>query len=221
MNKPYWDYIPKKDSELVPWSANFTAGITANAAAWNITPEEVKELQTADASFAALQAQADSPVKNAVTVAKKNAARKALVAKIRGLAGFRLKNPVITDAQRVALGLHVRDTNPSNISIPPTRPELDIAVIDFRRLKVLFRDMGSSSKAKPRGISGAVIAYAVLAAPPAGPDALTRTVLATRTPYILEFTGEERGKTVYIAVCWQNSKGQRGPWSEIGNAIVP
>jgi hypothetical protein len=28
-----------------------------------------------------------------------------------------------------------------------------------------------------------------------------------RTPHILEFTEEERGKTVYVAICWQNEKG--------------
>jgi hypothetical protein len=81
--------------------------------------------------------------------------------------------------------------------------------------------MGSTSKAKPYGTNGAVIAYAVLNAPPTNPDALTHTVLATRTPHILEFTEEERGKTVYVTICWQNEKGQRGPWSEIESAIVP
>jgi hypothetical protein len=34
MSTHHWDYIPAKDSELVLWSANFTAQIEANAAAW-------------------------------------------------------------------------------------------------------------------------------------------------------------------------------------------
>ena len=221
MSKAHWDYIPKKDSELVAWSANFTAGIVANAGAWGIPPDEVIALQTANDTFAALHAQADSPLKNSVIVAEKNAARGVLETKIRELAGFRLKNPVITDADRVALGLHVRDTTPSNIPAPKTRPELDIDVLDFRRLKVLFHDMGSDSKAKPYGVNGAVIVYAVLDAPPADVNALTRSVLATRTPHILEFTEEERGKTVYVAISWQNEKGEKGPWSEIESAIVP
>jgi hypothetical protein len=215
------DYIPQKDSELVAWSANFTAGVTANAPVWGIPPDEVISLQTANDSFAALHAQADSPAKTSIIVAEKNAARNTLVEKIRELVGFRLKNPIITDAQRIALGLHVHDTTPSTIPPPTSRPELDIDVVDFRRLKVLFHDMGRDNKAKPYGVNGAVIAYAVLDAPPANPDALTRTTLATRTPHVLEFTEEERGKTVYVAICWQNEKGQKGPWSEIESAIVP
>jgi hypothetical protein len=27
----------------------------------------------------------------------------------------------------------------------------------------------------------------------------------------------EQGKTVYIALRWQNEKGEKGPWSEIEN----
>jgi hypothetical protein len=94
-------------------------------------------------------------------------------------------------------------------------------VPDFRRLKVLFHDMGSDSKAKSYDVNGAVVAYAVLDAPPVDPTVLTRTALTTRTPHILEFTEEERGKTVYVAICWQNEKGEKGLWSEIESAIVP
>ncbi|MDR2115178.1 MAG: hypothetical protein LBP87_02230, partial [Planctomycetaceae bacterium] len=113
------------------------------------------------------------------------------------------------------------DTTPTNIPVPTSRPEIDIDVLDFRRLKILFHDMNSSNKAKPYGVNGAVIAYAVLDKPPADPNALTRTVLATRTPHVLDFTEEERGQKVYVAICWQNEKGQKGPWSEIESAIIP
>jgi hypothetical protein len=221
MSNYYGDYIPKKDSELVPWSANFTSQIEANAVAWSISAGEVAALRTANDSFAALQKQADSPAKNSIVVAEKNAARTTLEGIIRTLAGFRLKNPIITDAERIAMGLHVHDTTPSTIFPPHSRPEFDIDVVDFRRLKVTFHDQGSDSKARPYGVNGAVIIYAVLDTPPADHSALTRSLLATRTPHVLEFTEEERGKTVYLAICWQNEKGEKGPFSEIESAIIP
>jgi hypothetical protein len=37
--------------------------------------------------------------------------------------------------------------------------------------------------------------------PPADITALTRNVQAPRTPHTLEFAEEERGKTVYVAIC--------------------
>jgi hypothetical protein len=215
------DYIPKKDSEVLSWSANFLEGVGPNAAAWGIPEGEVTAIGVAYRAFADIYIKAKSPSKTAVIVAEKNAAREALVAKIRAMVSFRLQNPVITDAQRIDLGLHVRDTTRTNIPVPTTRPELNIDVLDFRRLKVLFYDQGSDNKAKPYGVNGAVIILAILDAPPADHSALTRSVLATRTPHILEFTEEERGKTVYVAICWQNEKGQMGPWSEIVSALVP
>jgi hypothetical protein len=215
------DYIPGKDAELVAWSANFAMQVAENISAWEIPEQEACDLQTATTAFAALQVQAGSPARTSIIVAEKNAARRNLTVHIRRLVNFRLKNPVITDAERVAMGLHVHDATPSNIPAPVSRPELDIDVLDVRRLKVVFHDMGSTRKAKPYGVSGALIACATLDTPPASPDALTRSVLATRTPFILEFTEEERGKTVYVAICWQNGKGRKGPWSEIESAIVP
>jgi hypothetical protein len=133
---------------------------------------------------------------------QKNDARKNLESIIRTPADFRLRNPVISDAERIAVGLHVRDTRPTAINVPKLCPGVIIKVVGFRRLKVFFHNMKTKGKGKPYGAIGAVIVYAMLDAPPAGIDALTRSVPATRTPHILEFTEEERGKkTVYIAVC--------------------
>jgi hypothetical protein len=215
------DYIPKKDADLVSWSANFAAQVADNAPVWEIPAGEVTSLQTDTATFAKLHAQVSSPAKNSIIVEQKNAARTSLVNNIRGLVNFRLRNPIITDAQRVALGLHLRDTTHTTIPAPKTRPELNTDVNDVRRLKITFHDMGSSSKAKPYGVNGALIGYDVLSTPPASPTVLSRNALATRTPFTLEFTEEERGKTVYIAICWQNEKGEKGPWSDIKSAIVP
>jgi hypothetical protein len=35
------------------------------------------------------------------------------------------------------------------------------------------------------------------------------------------FTESERGKHVYIALAWQNEKGQKGPFSHIEGAFIP
>jgi hypothetical protein len=34
--------------------------------------------------------------------------------------------------------------------------------------------------------------------------------MASKTPHTLNFTEEERGKTVYIAAAWQNERGNLG-----------
>jgi len=217
------DYIPHIDSALVDWADHFATQIVANATAWEIPATDVTALQTAVTLFKTLHGQAASPEKNSIIVAQKNAARDDLKEKIRALADFRLKNPVITPAQRLDLGLTVKDTNPTPIPTPSSRPEFYFKVKDVRILEIHFKDLASENKAKPYGVNGAVISYALFDTAPAAIslDDLTKSVLATRTPYILEFAEADRGKRIYAALCWQNEKGEKGAFSEIQSAIIP
>jgi phosphoribosylformylglycinamidine (FGAM) synthase PurS component len=215
------DYIPKKDAELVTWSSNFASIIANRTTAWDIPVAEANALQTAAAEFFSLYEQAVGPTSNKVIVELKNEARTELKEKIRAMVNFRLQNPVITDAEKLELGLHLKDKTPTSIPVPVTRPEFNIKTADIRELTVIFRDQDSESKARPYGINGAVVAWTISDVPPASPDDLTHTALATRSPHLLQFTEENRGKTVYIALCWQNEKGQRGHWSEMQNAVIP
>jgi hypothetical protein len=215
-------YLPKKDAELVTWSNHFASNVEQNAYTWEIPNDEVAALKQAAADFETLHKQADSPDRTKTIVAAKNVARAALAGKIQGMVDFRLKNPVITDPELVELGLHPRDKTPTRIPAPTTHPKGYLHALDVRRVLVDFQDQNSSeSKAKPYGVNGAVIIYAVRDTPPVNHADLTRSTLATRTPHTLEFAEEERGKTLYIALCWQNERGEKGPWGEIMSAIIP
>ena len=99
--------------------------------------------------------------------------------------------------------------------------EFEIKLRGIRELEIRFWIKGASHRAKPDGYDGAVIIWDVLGAKPARPDELNRHTLASRTPHILRFDETERGKTVYIALAWQNDRGYIGQWSEIESAIVP
>ena len=94
--------------------------------------------------------------------------------------------------------------------------EFELIVRNIREIIVNFWIKGASHKAKPKGYDGAVIVWDVLDSPPARPDDLNR-----HTPYSLHFDESERGKTVYVALCWQNARGNIGQWSEILSAVVP
>ncbi|MDR3198243.1 MAG: hypothetical protein LBU34_10290 [Planctomycetaceae bacterium] len=214
-------YLPRRDSELVAWGTNFTGQINLHLTEWSIPSDEYYALNTALQNFVHLHMQVDSPAKTHTLVIEKDAARKEFERLVRGLVDFRLKNPIITDAQRSDLGLPIHDRKPTPIPKPKTHPDFVILVNDLRQLLVDFHEHESENKARPYGYNGAVISYAILDKPPAGPEELTHTVLATRTPFTLEFTEQERGKTVYIAIQWQNEKGEKGLFSAIQSAIVP
>jgi hypothetical protein len=46
-------------------------------------------------------------------------------------------------------------------------------------------------------------------------------VFDTDSPLEIEFDEADRGKIVWFAVRWENTRGQKGPWSEIFFAIIP
>ncbi|AHF94767.1 hypothetical protein OPIT5_26275 [Opitutaceae bacterium TAV5] len=50
---------------------------------------------------------------------------------------------------------------------------------------------------------------------------LTRSGFDTRSPFTLNFDENQRGKTVYFALRWENTRGDKGPWSPITHAVVP
>lgn len=56
---------------------------------------------------------------------------------------------------------------------------------------------------------------------PSQPDTFIHHTMASRTPFTLHFEEADRGKTVYIALAWQNERGITGAWSEIKSAIIP
>jgi hypothetical protein len=221
MAENHHDSLPQGEDELLDWGENFSSLVTANAESLEIPTAEAKGVQTSFDSFKALHAQAVSPAKNPIITAQKNAAKDEFIHLVREMVRFRFANPIITDAIRVQYGLHVKDPTHTPHGPPTTRPDFALSDKDFRRLNVDFHDQDSTSKAKPYGINGAVISWSVLESPPVGPEELSKAILATRTPHTLEFEEAERGKTVYVALQWQNAKGQKGPWSETLSAIVP
>jgi len=217
----YQTYLSRKDAELLPWSSNFLAIITTNAESWDIPTTEVTNLQSKLSDFELLVAQSKSPVRNSIIVSEKNAKKKELLATIREMVNFRLKNPVITDSQLVMLGLHPRDKTRTPSPVPVTYPELQINSSVIRQLTIQYRDNGSEKKAKPAGVHGVEIRWSILSVPPTHVDNLIVSSFCTRPPFFLSFNEDDRGKWVYFCARWENKRGKKGPWSEIVGAVIP
>ncbi|MDR0609502.1 MAG: hypothetical protein LBG58_15030, partial [Planctomycetaceae bacterium] len=63
--------------------------------------------------------------------------------------------------------------------------------------------------------------WAILDTPPTKISDLTHSSFDTRSPLTLEFDEDQRGKCVYFCLRWENTRGIKGPWSEIISAIIP
>jgi hypothetical protein len=119
------------------------------------------------------------------------------------------------------MGIPNKDTTRSPIGKPPTTPVFTIIINGIRRVIIAFHDEGTTSRAIPYGMNGAVISWKVSDTPITDPKLLDHTELATKSPHTRHFGEEDRGKTVYIAMQWQNESGVRGDYGEVLSAIIP
>ncbi len=60
----------------------------------------------------------------------------------------------------------------------------------------------------------------VLALPATGASALSFLSVDTRTPYMVDCTGEDGGKTVHYMLRGVATTGEEGPWSEMPSATI-
>ncbi|MDR0698540.1 MAG: hypothetical protein LBG28_04900 [Tannerella sp.] len=136
--------------------------------------------------------------------------------------GFLRGNPLVTDEDLVKMGLPKHATGTKTPPAPPT--EVIEATTDTSKpgiVGISFRSKNEKGTAKPKHVRGAEIVSAVLDSPPTDWSQLIHSSFDTKTPAQLVFSGEQRGKTLYFALRWENNVGEKGPWSEIYNVIIP
>jgi hypothetical protein len=224
------DFIPSKDpafniffKNVCQYTAVKTSGTPPD---WPHIPQaEVTGLTSAYADWYTFYSAILKDHTRADTAAK-NAARRRDEPVLRNFiqTWFRRFPDIVTLADLAAMGIPPVDSTHSHIGRPKTRPVFTIKVIDSRLLAILFWDEDTpESNARPYGMNGAVVSFAISEDGHVITDykELTRTELATRTPHYLRFDEADRGKTVYIALQWQNESGERGDPTEIQSAVIP
>jgi hypothetical protein len=109
---------------------------------------------------------------------------------------------------------------PSKVENEAPSYGLDTSVLC--RIRVFFYKTGDKlHSAKPAGQRGAEIKYAILNEKPVNRNVLTLSKSKTRSPFLLEFALSDRGKIVYFTLRWENTRGEKGPWSPIFSVMVP
>jgi len=190
-------------------------------AEWHIPAGMVARLGELIAEAAARQEKARSPEGSRVDAARAREGFRDLTAHMRDIHRRVFFMPPLSIADFISLGLRPHDLVRTNHFEVPETVEFVIHLHDIRQLIVEFWIEGAAHKAKPRGYQGAVIIWVIRDAPPSGPGDFTGHKMASRTPVTLSFDETERGKTVYVALAWQNDRGYLGEWSGFKSAVIP
>ncbi|MDR1182961.1 MAG: hypothetical protein LBL13_13390, partial [Bacteroidales bacterium] len=124
--------------------------------------------------------------------------------------GFLKENRFVTNEDLNAMGFPLRPEghHPEPAPIPLSFPLVTIEPGSAGILIIHFRDSDSKGRAKPRGVHGVEIRWAILGEAPTDWSQLTNSSFDTRTPFRLSFDGYERGKHFYCALRWENTRGE-------------
>jgi hypothetical protein len=127
-------------------------------------------------------------------------------------------NDAVTDTDRAALGITVRDKTHTPVPAPTVFPVVSADTSVPLNVKVNFHAEGG--RGKPAGAHGAEIRWAKREMPPESLDELTVSAFSTRSLYALEFDLSERGKKLFFAARWERPSGAKGPWSAVDETAV-
>ena len=219
------DYIPRSDADFTNWFMNLVEYVVEKTSgsppAWDHIPQRhIVELVAAYEDWRRYYDPTLVPHIPAAVTAKNDARRRAERV-IRPFVRRFLHFEPVTNADRTNIAVPQHDTIRTDHTVVPEEVEFNIVIEGIRVVHIHFKVLGAFGTAKPDGYDGAVIIWDVLDAPPADVSALNRHTMASRTPHTLEFPEEERGKTVYVALAWQNERGILGRWSEIKSTVIP
>ncbi|MDR0982945.1 MAG: hypothetical protein LBM07_06895, partial [Culturomica sp.] len=217
-------FIPRPDAQFNIWQSVVVNSVEKNAELWLIPADVVTDVAALRAKWEAAYSVVENPTtKTSVAVQAKNSARNEYEKQLRILLkSYITYNPKVSDEDKMAMGLPLHKTTRTPVPVPDTVP--DVTEIDrnmIRCITLSFRDSGSDHRAKPAGVQGAVVKWIVSDTPPTSIKVFTNSLLDTKSPITLEFEEEQRGKVVYFALAWQNTKGEMGHFGEIQSSIVP
>jgi hypothetical protein len=216
------DYIPHRDGKFLEWVKNLLSYILAHALAWGLDPSTYAELQRLLSVFETAYEKAEAPNRGSADVLAKNESRNALKKAARKyVKEYLINNHLVTDEDRKLMKLPIHDTKPTPAPVSTTPPKAVVKQPSPAVIEIHFQDTESETKSKPPGQSGAEVAWLISDEKPADWDNLIHSSFCTRSPLRLSFKATDRGKTLYFALRWQNTRGLKGPWSEIESTIIP
>jgi hypothetical protein len=217
------DFIPNKDALFAIWILALTKYLDSKLTLFGIPEDPYNELGIKMKRWNVLYTLSMSnETRTKSIVSAKNNLRKEIEKDLRAFVNEYIRyNHLIKDEDRKNMSIPVRSETRTPVPVPDTIPAFRIELSVIRRLNIHFRDITGNSRGKPAGVHGVEIKWAVLDTPPESADLLANSSFDTRSPMMLSFTDAQRGKNVYLCLRWENTRGEKGPWSEIAMAIVP
>jgi hypothetical protein len=217
------DWLPTREQDLtdlaVIWTAALQDGAKQAAYGWNAgecqaTADKITVFLTARTAY-----EADNSTANRIA---KDEAKGEAVDAMRDFANASIRyNKLMTDEDKLPLGIRPGDHTPTTHLPPTSQPDtvVDNTQNHFEhRVRALNR--GRNDASKPADAYGVRYAWQVGGEKPATGADLPKSKFSRKTAHIVTHTEADKAKTAYYATCYENSKGDTGPWSPVEEAVI-
>jgi hypothetical protein len=215
------DYIPSTEDRLLPFAKTLYAYALANSAGWN-APSPKPMLDELITAFEAALSVYQAPNHGKVDTLAKNDAKAALVHALRVyVQGYIARNPAVSDEDKEAMGLPLRDTTPTPHPAPELRPDVDAEPEGKGAHRVTAVNPHSQNKDKPPLVSGVSFARHIRGAdePKLRAEDMPSDY-QTGTSRAYNYAESDYGKVADYAAAYENATGARGPWSNVVSLII-
>lgn len=223
------DFMPREQQKFFGWQGTLVGKINDNKVPWNIPGPALTELLNEQSNYQAKYADGALPSKGVRTpqqTAAFNKAEKNYKTFLRNfLKQFITFSSLVSDDDRVAMDLPVRDTTPTRGKAPEAMPDIFVTPLKGARLKVSVRQQpdkeGVSQRGKPDGVGRFEIAWKVGDPPPNHGDDCAGRLISGKSPATITIDTDNIGKRITIFVRWISTNNLPGPWCEPQDSVVP
>lgn len=219
-------FPPRRDADLLTWSANFAARIAASPAMYGLDAAQAAGFSALQSAYASAYRIAVSPTTNSkANVGAKNEARENLLDAANGaweLVPIVRAFPGMTDGLGCELGLRLADRHRSPVGPPSSPPNLSIKSVLGRSIKLRLRDIDHRTRrGKPEGVEGAIVLYCIGQSCPSD-IAQWHFALITARPRVdfeLPWSVPAASK-VWLTAFWFNARKESGPMCTPKSTII-
>ncbi len=214
---------PTRESELDNWLNNFKGLIAATPTNYGLAASDATAITNAFNSWhTAYQAAVNAATRSSLTIETKNQQKANVLFVVRGYIGTITANRAVSDTLKMGLGLHIRDTSPTPVPAPSTKPSLRIVRTDQGFMDITAVDEATPLKrARPVGSVGMLLYRAVATTAINDPAEAQFLTFVGKPAAHATFTAADRGKTATYFARWTNARGETGPWSNgVSGAIA-
>jgi hypothetical protein len=217
------DWIPTREQDLVDlcekWMVILGAPAKVTAYGWDQT--ECTEVLGKINGFLTARSAYETDDSSAKRLAKDEAKGEAIDA-MREFANSSVRyNKKMPDADKLLMGIRPTDTTPTTHPVPASQPETVVEnTTNHFEHKIKALNRGRNDSSKPADAYGVRYAWQAGGEKPASGADLPKTKFSRKTSHIVTHTEADKAKTAYYATCYENGKGDTGPWSPVEEAVI-